>query len=71
MTEVNCTYVGKQATLDMVMDFAPGATRNASPAAPIDLAVGPGYDAIVSQPDPTSAERVADTYGWSCSISTP
>jgi hypothetical protein len=70
-TEVNCTYVGQQATLDMVMDFAPGATTHASPATPADLASGPGYEAIVSQPDPASAERVAKTYGWSCSISTP
>jgi|HubBroStandDraft_4_1064222.scaffolds.fasta_scaffold708251_2 hypothetical protein len=70
-TEVNCAYVGKQATLEMVMDFAPGATSIASAATPTDLAGGPGYEAIVSQPDPSSAARVAETYGWSCSISTP
>jgi hypothetical protein len=33
-----------------VMDFAPGATTHASPATPADLASGPGYEAIVSQP---------------------
>jgi hypothetical protein len=69
-TDVNCNYAGKQASLFMVMHFAPGAAIN-SPVTPNDLAVEPGYKAIMSQPAPSSAARVAETYGWSCSISTP
>jgi hypothetical protein len=70
-TDVNCNYAGKQASVFMVMHFVPGATINSSVVTPNDLAVEPGYKAIMSQPDPSSAARVAETYGWSCSISTP
>jgi hypothetical protein len=70
-TDVNCNYAGKQASLFMVMHFAPGAAINAPLVTPNDLAVEPGYKAIMSQPDPSSAARVAENYGWSCSISTP
>jgi hypothetical protein len=71
MTEVNCSYAGKQANLFMVMHFARGAGTNSPLVTPNDLAVEPGYKAIMSQPDPSSAARVAETYGWSCSLSTP
>jgi hypothetical protein len=71
MTDVKCSYAGKQANLFMVMHFAPGAATNSPHVTPYDLAVEPGYKAIMSQPDPSSAARVAETYGWSCSISTP
>jgi hypothetical protein len=70
-TEVQCTYSANQANLVMAMDFAPGATTNSSPATPNGYPVGPGYKAITSQPDPVSAARVAATYGWSCSITSP
>jgi hypothetical protein len=71
MTDVKCTYAGKQVNLFMVMHFAPGAATNPPHVTPYDLAVEPGYKAIMSQPDPSSAARVAETYGWTCSISTP
>lgn len=70
-TDVNCNYAGKQASLFMVMHFVPAAVVNSPRVTPNDLAVEPGYKAITSQPDPSSAARVAETYGWSCSISTP
>lgn len=71
MTDVKCSYAGKQATLFMVMRFVPGAATNSARVTPNDPAVEPGYKAIMSQPNPASAARVAETYGWSCSISTP
>jgi hypothetical protein len=71
MTEVKCSYAGKQANLFMVMHFAPGAATNSPLVTPNDLAIEPGYQAIMNQPDPSSAARVAESYGWSCSISTP
>jgi hypothetical protein len=55
----------------MVMHFAPGAATNSPLATPSDLAIEPGYQAIMSHPDPSSAARVAESYGWSCSIATP
>jgi hypothetical protein len=57
--------------LFMVMHFVPGAVIKSPHVTPNDLAVEPGYKAITRQPDPSSAARVAETYGWSCSISTP
>ena len=71
MTDVKCSYAGKQANLPMVMHFAPGVATNSPLLTPNDLAVDPGYKAITSQADPSSAARVAETYGWSCSVSTP
>ena len=71
MTDVTCSYAGKPANLFMVMQFAPGSATDSPRATLNDLAVEPGYKAIVSQHDPSSAARVAETYGWSCSISTP
>ena len=71
ITDVKCSYAGKQANLFMVMHFAPGAATNSPLVTPNDLAVQPVYKAIMSQPDPSSAARVAETYGWSCTISTP
>jgi hypothetical protein len=71
MTDVKCSYAGKQANLFMVMHFAPEVATNSPLLTPTDLAVEPGYKAIMSQPEPSSAARVAETYGWNCSISTP
>jgi hypothetical protein len=69
-TDVKCSYAGKQVNLFMVMHFAPGAATTSPLLTPYALEL-PGYKTITSQPDPSSAARVADTYGWSCSISTP
>jgi hypothetical protein len=71
MTDVKCSYAGKQANLSMVMHFAPGAGTSSPLATPNDLAVEPGYQAIMGQPDPSSAAHVAETYGWNCTISIP
>jgi hypothetical protein len=71
MTEVKCSFTGKHESLFMVVHFGPGAATY-SPRVPLAyFAVLPGYKAIMSQPDPSSAARVAETYGWSCSIATP
>jgi hypothetical protein len=71
VTDVKCSYAAKQTNLFIVMLFAPGAGANSPLVTPNELAVEPGYKAIMRQPDPSSAARVAETYGWSCSISTP
>ena len=44
MTDVKCTYAGKQVNLFMVMHFAPGAATNSPHVTPYDLAVEPPRD---------------------------
>ena len=67
MTDVKCSYAGKQANLFMVMHFAPGAATNSPLVTPNDLAVEPGYKVIMSQPDPSSAARQRPTVGAAAS----
>jgi hypothetical protein len=71
VTEVRCGYMGTAANVYMVMHFAAGDTASSPPATPAGLASEPGYQAIMRQPNPSSAARVAESYGWSCTISTP
>jgi hypothetical protein len=70
-TDVKCSHEGKQANLSMVIHFVPETATNSPLATSNNLASEPGYQAIASQADPSSAARVAETYGWSCTISTP
>jgi len=71
VTDVICSYAGTTATVYLVIHFAPGAATSSPAATHSDLAIEPGYQAIISQPYPSSVARVAESYGWSCATSTP
>jgi hypothetical protein len=71
VTDVSCSHTEKEANVFMQIQFAPRAATDSPLVTPADLANEPGYQAIISQTDPSSAARVAESYGWSCSISTP
>jgi hypothetical protein len=70
VTDVTCNRAGATVGQFVAIDvhFAPGATAQPSPA---DLASEPGLKEIINQPDPSAAARVAESYGWSCTISAP